>query len=80
MAVLSRMCRTGGHQFRPDSARLVDTPLDLSRLAAYRQVTDAHLVLVAAALGGRLVTFDSGIPELLQDSDRHLVEVVRLSS
>lgn len=80
MAVLSRMCGLGRHRFWADSARLVDAPFDLSRLAAHRQVTDAHLLVVAAALGGRLVTFDSGIPELLHVSDRHLVEVVRHSS
>lgn len=79
MAVLSRMCGVGEHRFWPDSARLVDARIDLSRLATHRQVTDAHLVVAAAALGGRLVTFDAGVAELLRADDRGLVEVVRLS-
>lgn len=79
LSVLDRMCGLGGHRFWPDSAQLVDPHLDLSRLAAHNQVTDAHLVVLAAGMGGRLVTFDAGVPELLQPTDRHLVELVRPS-
>ena len=80
LSVLDRMCGLVGHRFWADSARLLDAQVDLSRLAAHRQVTDAHLIVVAAGSGGRLVTFDTGIPQLLRPADRHLVEVVRAPS
>lgn len=35
------------------------------RLLGYRQVTDVHLLSLAIHRGGRLLTFDSGILELV---------------
>lgn len=65
LAVLARLCARGTHAFWPDDTRLLDA--DPGRLGSYRQVTDAHLLALASARGGRLVTFDRGLVELCGD-------------
>lgn len=50
------------HEFWPDSLSLVDEGrLDWSRVLTSRQITDTYLLALAAAHGGRLVTFDRGV-------------------
>jgi len=44
--------------FVPDDTSLADPAIDLIALSGYRQVTDLHLVNLAARHGLRLVTFD----------------------
>ncbi len=52
----------GTHAFWPDSLSLVqEGRLDWSRVLTSRQITDAYLLALATANGGRLVTFDRGI-------------------
>lgn len=74
--VLRRLCELGTHQFWADEARLLAMPIDLERLGSHRQVTDVHLVAVAAAHDGRLATFDRGVPQALAPEERSLVELV----
>ena len=76
--VLRRLCAIGDHVFWPDSTRLLEPTLDLDRLATSHQVTDAHLLLVAATNGGRLATLDRGVAELLPVDTRELVELLPL--
>lgn len=76
LQVLTGLCEQGDHEFWPDSARLLDEPYDLARLATARQVTDAHLLAVALGRGGRLATFDRGVPELLPTTLRDHVELL----
>jgi hypothetical protein len=60
---LRRFCASGGHQFWPDGPSLRDrTVFNVACLAGYRQITDIYLLAVARAHGGRLATFDRGIP------------------
>lgn len=62
LLLLGRLCEQGDHEFWLDDVRLRE--VDTSRMAGYRQVTDAHLVAVADRRGGCLVTFDRGIGDL----------------
>jgi toxin-antitoxin system PIN domain toxin len=51
------------HAFWPDDLSLLDPSLvDTSRVHGPRQLTDAYLLALAVAHGGRLVTFDANIP------------------
>ncbi|MEZ5316385.1 MAG: TA system VapC family ribonuclease toxin [Vicinamibacterales bacterium] len=60
---LRRFCAGGGHQFWADAVSLRDTTLfDLNMARGYRQLTDIYLLGVAHRMGGRLATFDRGIP------------------
>jgi toxin-antitoxin system PIN domain toxin len=62
-ASLRTFCAGGHHEFWPDAVslrddRLFDPPLILS----HRQLTDVYLLGLATRMGGRLATFDAGIP------------------
>jgi toxin-antitoxin system PIN domain toxin len=51
------------HEFWPDDASLLDTRMiDATRVHGPNQLTDAYLLALAVAHGGRLVTLDQGIP------------------
>jgi predicted nucleic acid-binding protein len=58
-----------------DHDRLRDTLFDRSRLNSSRLVTDSYLLALAVRRGGRLVTFDQGIPlvAVRRAQARHLV-------
>lgn len=60
----------------PDDSTLADPVIDLSVLVGHRQVTDLHLVNLAASAGLRLVTFDAGIAAALAKADRRHVLVL----
>lgn len=51
------------HAFWPDDVSLLDPAnIDHSRLLSQRLITDVYLLALAVKHGGRLVTFDRGIP------------------
>ncbi len=51
------------HEFWPCEVSLLDpASVDGSRLHGPRQVTDAYLLALARARGGRFVTFDRSVP------------------
>ena len=51
------------HQFWPDDLSLVDqTRFDHAQILTPKQLTDLYLLAIAVEKGGRLVTFDKGIP------------------
>ena len=51
------------HEFWPDSVSVLDEArVDTARIHGPRQLTDIYLLALAHARGGRLVTFDQGIP------------------
>lgn len=51
------------HEFWPDDVSLLAPGMiDWTRILGSRQVTDAYLLALAATRGGRLVTFDQGVP------------------
>jgi uncharacterized protein len=54
---------TEHHEYWPCSVSLLDDELiDYSRLHEHRQVTDAYLLALATANGGRFATLDQSIP------------------
>ncbi len=64
LALLRLLCERAAHQFWPDDVQLQATSIDLTGLVRHRQVTDPHLLALASARGGQLVTFDGGIAHL----------------
>lgn len=63
IAKLTRAAATEHHEYWPCSVSLLDADLiDHSRLHGHRQVTDAYLLALATANGGRFVTLDQSIP------------------
>jgi uncharacterized protein len=59
--ILVRLASVEGHRFWPDSISILDKDgFDLAE-AGPRMVTDLYLLRLAAANGGRLVTFDRTI-------------------
>ena len=59
---LARASSTDYHQFWTCSVSLLsEQVLDRSRLHGSKQVTDAYLLALAVANGGRLITFDTSI-------------------
>jgi toxin-antitoxin system PIN domain toxin len=51
------------HELWPDDISLLDGQLFRPKhLIGHRQITDAYLLALAVKRGGRLVTFDDGVP------------------
>ena len=51
------------HELWPDTVSVLDeSVVDTRRIHGPRQLTDVYLLALARARGGRLVTFDKGIP------------------
>lgn len=62
IALLGRAAADDRHEFWPCDVSLLDAGvLDRSRLHGPRQVTDAYLLALATARGGRFVTFDRSL-------------------
>ncbi|MBX9641190.1 MAG: VapC toxin family PIN domain ribonuclease [Mycobacteriaceae bacterium] len=60
---LARAAATEHHEYWLCSVSLLDAELiDYSRLHGHRQVTDAYLLALATANGGRFATLDQSIP------------------
>jgi toxin-antitoxin system PIN domain toxin len=60
---LRKFCASGGHHFWADSVSLRDAALfNLAHARGHRQLTDVYLLGLARRMGGRLATFDRGIP------------------
>jgi toxin-antitoxin system PIN domain toxin len=60
---LARAAATEYHEYWLCSVSLLDDELiDYSRLHGHRQVTDAYLLALATANGGRFATLDQSIP------------------
>jgi hypothetical protein len=59
---LARFRRSGHHVFWEDAVSLCDPGrIEPAHIAGSRQVTDAYLLALAVAMGGRLVSFDRKI-------------------
>lgn len=63
MAGLERFCRDKLHRAWTDSISLTDAALFAPQfIGGHRQLTDVYLLGLAKKMGGRLATFDRGIP------------------
>ncbi|MFT4029495.1 MAG: PIN domain-containing protein [Protaetiibacter sp.] len=76
LELLVSLRKVAGHRFLPDDASPAEGRIALTRLSSSRDVTDAHLVDLAARHGAILATLDRGIPALLEDDDRRHVLVI----
>jgi hypothetical protein len=64
--LLRELTALEGHTFWSDDTSIARSPwIAAEKLMGHGQVTDAHLVAVTLSRGGRLVTFDDGIAEIL---------------
>jgi toxin-antitoxin system PIN domain toxin len=60
---LAVACHQDIHEFWSDEVSLLDSAVvDSTRIHGPRQLTDIYLLALAVKRGGRLVTFDTGIP------------------
>jgi uncharacterized protein len=60
---LAVACHQDIHEFWSDEVSLLDSAIvDSTRVHGPRQLTDIYLLALAVKRGGRLVTFDTGIP------------------
>ena len=64
---LRKMAGQGRHEFWPDDVAWVVGDADPVTVATHAQVTDAHLVALARAHAGRLVTFDAPLSRRYPD-------------
>lgn len=62
----------------PDSSTLADPVIGTATIVGHRQVTDMHLVNLAARNGVVLATFDAGTVEALTSADRRHVRLLPL--
>lgn len=76
LAVLAGIRADSRAGFLADDSSLADATVDTTGLAGYKQVTDWHLLNLAARNGGALVTFDRKIARAVLPSDA--VRVVTL--
>jgi toxin-antitoxin system PIN domain toxin len=77
--VLTGLCGLAGHEFWPDDTRLLEPVIEFDVLGSHLQVTDVHLVLLAAKREGRLVTFDRGIAKTFPARERDVIEVLSVT-
>ncbi len=77
IALLKEIRNLPGHTFWADDISPADPEgIAFDRMVGYRQITDAHLLALAIRNGGRLSTFDTGIPELMPDLDQNVIELI----
>lgn len=70
LGALRAMRSLSGWRWLSDDVSLATSGIDVRVLAGRRQVTDLHLVALAADHGAVLCTFDAGISQSLAPSDR----------
>jgi predicted nucleic acid-binding protein len=76
LEVLRRQIGEANHEFWPDDVSITDETLfDPAFILSPSQITDVYLLGLAVRNGGRLVTFDRGIPvKAVRGAEaRHLV-------
>lgn len=76
LAMLAAIRAVPGHTFLPDASSLSESFVQTDRLVTSRQVTDLHLVNLAASSNLLLVTLDTSIVTYLEPDDRTHVFVI----
>lgn len=75
LAAVSQVRALPGHRWLPDDSTLAEPRITVTR-GGYRQVTDFHLVNLAAASGHVLATFDTKIQAAVIASDQRHVHAI----
>lgn len=73
LTALAALRSAPGWRWVPDDTTLAHAAVDVRVLAGRRQVTDLHLVNLAAQTGCVVTTFDAGLPTWLAPEDRRFV-------
>lgn len=76
LTVLRGMRGHTAWSFLADDASPADPSIDVGIIASHRQVTDLHLLDLAARHGGVLTTFDASLSAIISPLDRQLLEVL----
>jgi uncharacterized protein len=76
LRALHELREAPGHRFVPDATSQGDAVIDLGPMVGAMQVTDFHLVNVAALNEMRLATFDRSLLRSSADADRGHVFVI----
>jgi toxin-antitoxin system PIN domain toxin len=76
LAALEAVRSADGWEFLADGASLAAPRVDLAGLYGPKQVTDLHLVNLAASSGAVLATLDAKIPKALTPADQPWVHLV----
>jgi toxin-antitoxin system PIN domain toxin len=78
LARLDALKASRGAVFWPDDVPVSSASPFTSAITGYRQITDLHLLALAASKGGRLVTLDAKIEAALRPGDRkHLRTIAK---
>lgn len=75
-AVLSGFRTDPRWRLIPDASTLASAVVDVTVLMGHQQVTDLHLVNLAAQAGARLATFDGALTTWLSPADRSHVALI----
>lgn len=79
IAMLGKFRSLGHHVFWPDDISILASPeVERARIATHHQVTDAHLLALAQARGGRLVTLDRKLSRLISPTGESSLLVIDL--
>ena len=76
LSVLNQIRSVAGHRFVIDDSSFGTPAISFDRVVTSSQITDAHLVNLAADADLVLATLDRGIPEMLVPADHRHVMVV----
>lgn len=73
---LRDMRQSPGHIFMPDTTTLTDPAIDIESLAGTKQVTDFHLLNLAARNSLQLATFDGSLWRGVLQADRRYLYLI----
>ena len=76
LSVLRQLQALPGHSFLADDSSLADPAIDLITMIGHHQVTDRHLVNLAAHHNAVLATFDASLLDALVPQDRRHVHLI----
>jgi hypothetical protein len=76
LQLLDRLREQGRHRFLADPTSLSRARIDLAALAGPKQVTDFHLVNLAATSDAVPTTFDRRLIDVVAPPDRGFVELI----
>ena len=80
LSALNRIVKHPNHRFWPDRLSLAEDAAKIfSKVTGHRQVTDAYLLALSIANGGRLATMDKSIPTLLSGGSPYENQVYVIS-